>query len=289
MNTIIVVYNPASGNASLEAIKQAFAQHSAEPSYISVSSKKLSRTLRSLGAKRNVTVVAAGGDGTINTVVRYIHNTSICLGIIPMGTLNHFAKALHVPLKTPEAVAVIVHGKQRQVDIGTVNDYVFVNNSSMGFYPRSLLIRDQLNNRLGKWPAATVGFLHAVIHPRQYYVDIVTGDTRQTLRTPFVFIGNNSYEHTPPNIGERKTLTSGQLAIYVVRTTSPPRIIWLLIRSLLSHKRHTEDLGIYLTNSCTIHTRHHRRIHVACDGEVITTKTPLHYRSEARGLRVIAP
>ena len=80
-------------------------------------------------------VVAAGGDGTVNSVATAIVDSTAALGVLPLGTLNHFAKDLHIPLDLREAVAVVAAGHIRHVDVGQVNDRVFVNNSSIGLYP----------------------------------------------------------------------------------------------------------------------------------------------------------
>ncbi|RPJ02134.1 MAG: diacylglycerol kinase family lipid kinase, partial [Candidatus Aminicenantes bacterium] len=56
-------------------------------------------------------VVAAGGDGTVGTVAGGLAGTSTPLGILPLGTLNHFAKDLKIPFDLKEAVLTIAAGK----------------------------------------------------------------------------------------------------------------------------------------------------------------------------------
>jgi YegS/Rv2252/BmrU family lipid kinase len=290
MSKLIVIYNPHSGNADLlDDIKKAFTAHGAEPEYIPITSKHLNRSLREASQKRDTTVVVAGGDGTINAAVALLHTTSCRLGIIPAGTLNHFARALGIPSDPERAIAIIQKGKQRQVDVGTVNKHVFVNNSSIGFYPHSLRTRDAYDERIGKWPAAFVGFVRAAIRPRHYRVEITIDGKQHTFRTPFVFIGNNEYKRTQPDFGERTSLDSGKLAVYIIKASTALPIIRMFAHALLTQKRHTQDFAVYLPNTCTIRTRHRRNMNVACDGEVLSLHTPLHYRSEHKSLRVIVP
>jgi diacylglycerol kinase family enzyme len=287
---IVVVHNAKSGNASkLDEIKRAFAEHNIKPRYVLVSDPRLGTKVRKAAAEAGTVIVAAGGDGTVNCVAQAVLGTKAKLGVVPVGTLNHFAKALGMPLEIAAAVGVIVRGRSKSVDVGTVNKQVFVNNSSIGFYPRSLLTRGAYDERIGKWPAAAWGFARALMRPRHYRIDIVIDGVKQTLRTPFVFVGNNEYQRTQPNLGERTTLSSGQLAVYVIKATTPVGIIRSFAHALLTRKRDTEDFAVYLTSNCTIYTRHHRHIHVACDGEVLKTETPLRYRSEHKKLTVIAP
>src|SRR5207244_13653059 len=94
-------------------------------------------------------VVAAGGDGTVSTVAGALAGTRSALGVVPMGTLNHFARDLKVPIDVAEAAKAIVQGRETRVDIGEVNGRVFVNNSSIGLYP-SFLMHRRHQERLGR-------------------------------------------------------------------------------------------------------------------------------------------
>ena len=85
-------------------------------------------------AERHRPVVAGGGDGTVNAVAGKLAGTDTALGVLPMGTLNHFAKDVGIPLNLEAAVYNLFTGKVRKVDVGEVNGRVFVNNSGIGFY-----------------------------------------------------------------------------------------------------------------------------------------------------------
>jgi YegS/Rv2252/BmrU family lipid kinase len=288
MSNYLVVYNSRSGNAALlDDVKKAFARHGVEPTYIQLTAKNFTSTVRGMRDRRGATVVAVGGDGTINAVANELQGSSCKLGIIPAGTLNHFAKALRVPASATRAVANIMTGEYAQMTLSTVNDRAFINNSSIGFYPQSLRVRDQYGKHIGKWPAAALGVIKTILRPHHYRVQLVIDGKQQTIRTPFVFIGNNPYKRTPPDFGERATLTSGQLGVYVVKATSVWGLLRMLAHALFTKKRHTDDFSYYATDTCTIRTRHHHTMRVACDGEVLRLQTPLHYRAHPNSLRVI--
>ena len=80
-------------------------------------------------------VVAAGGDGTISAVASGLIGSPATLGVLPIGRLNHFAKDLKIPLDVKKAVATIAARHMVSIDVGTVNDRAFINNSSIGIYP----------------------------------------------------------------------------------------------------------------------------------------------------------
>ena len=76
-------------------------------------------------------VVAGGGDGTINAVASALVGSQTRLGVLPLGTLNHFAKDMNIPLDLDAAVANAVRGKTARVDVGEVNGRIFLNNSCL--------------------------------------------------------------------------------------------------------------------------------------------------------------
>ncbi|MEO7242957.1 MAG: diacylglycerol kinase family protein, partial [Variovorax sp.] len=100
-------------------------------------------------------VVAGGGDGTVSSVAAALAGSDITLGVLPLGTLNHFAKDLGLPLELDAAVRCIVAGQSTRVDVGEVNGRVFINNSSLGLYPDIVRERERQQKRIGrgKWPA----------------------------------------------------------------------------------------------------------------------------------------
>ncbi|HZI88057.1 MAG TPA: diacylglycerol kinase family protein, partial [Pyrinomonadaceae bacterium] len=97
-------------------------------------------------------IVAGGGDGTINAVASELVGTDKAFGVLPLGTLNHFAKDLNIPVDIEAAVRTIVSGHTTRVDVAQVNDRIFLNNSSLGLYPRLVHEREK-QQRLGlrKW------------------------------------------------------------------------------------------------------------------------------------------
>ena len=127
-------------------------------------------------------IVAAGGDGTVSAVAANVAGTGIPLGVLPLGTLNHFARDLGLPFDVEEAVRVLKSGRAIAVDTGEVNGHTFMNNSSIGLYPRLVRYRNQQQHRLGrgKWSAllrATLTVLHR--HPL-FGVRVCTSDTELT-------------------------------------------------------------------------------------------------------------
>ncbi|HUR88354.1 MAG TPA: diacylglycerol kinase family protein, partial [Ramlibacter sp.] len=108
-------------------------------------------------------IVAGGGDGTVSAVASQLAGTQAALGVLPLGTLNHFAKDNGIPLDLDPAIAVIAAGQVTEIDVAEVNGRIFINNSSLGLYPDIVLDRERQRRRLGrgKWMALAAASLHA--------------------------------------------------------------------------------------------------------------------------------
>lgn len=235
-------------------------------------------------------VVAGGGDGTINAVASAVIGSGCALGVLPMGTLNHFAKDLGIPTDIDDAIAVIVGGHRRKVDVGEVNGQPFLNNSSLGLYPNIVRDRQHQQQRLGrgKWLA----FVSATVTALRRYpfldAHLNIDGRSQRLRTPFIFIGNNEYSMTGFTLGTRSDLTRGQLSLYVAQRTSRVGLLRLALRSLFGRLHQARDFTALLAREITVET-HHRRLPVATDGEVRWMDAPLQYRIRCAALTVLVP
>jgi YegS/Rv2252/BmrU family lipid kinase len=291
---IIVIVNSRSGpgheNGIAERLTNAFAAGGAEVQ-ISLASNgaEVSRLAQAAAKSDADVVVAGGGDGTVNSIAAAIIETDKALGVLPFGTMNHFAKDLLIPLELEGAVETILHGKVTQIDIGAVNDHIFINNSSLGLYP-SIVREREKHQRLGwgKWPAfvwAAFGVLR-----RYPFLDIQIGvdGSEERRRTPFIFIGNNEYEMETLNIGHRACLDKGQLSLYITNRISRLDLIRLAFHALFGGLRQEKDFIAMCTKEVRINTKH-RRLRVALDGEVTVMTPPLHYRTRPGALRVLTP
>ena len=236
------------------------------------------------------TVVAAGGDGTIGAVAEGIAGTEAALGVIPLGTLNHFAKDLGIPVDMDAAVRTIAAGHAIRVDAGEVNGRIFVNNSSIGLYPSVVVKRRRHQKRgVGKWVALAWAAL-AVLRRFPFLSVKLTADGRTVAgSTPFVFIGNNEYEVEGLNLGRRRWLDSGRLWLYMAPHRPTRRAAArLLLRALMGRVRQDRDFFATTASEIQVETRL-SMLAVALDGEVALMRTPLHYRTRPGALRVIVP
>jgi diacylglycerol kinase family enzyme len=244
---------------------------------------------RSASADTSI-VIAGGGDGTVSGVAAGLLDTPAVLGVLPLGTLNHFAKDLAIPMDLEKAIAAILTGRVARIDVGLVNDRVFVNNSSIGIYPGIVEAREELR-RAGhrKWVAFAMATFRFLRHYRGVVVKIDTGSGESVRRTPFVFVGNNEYELNGRRLGSRARLDAGRLFTYLAPRVRTRELPMLLARALLGRGTHSGAFEVTPATELRVHTPHSRRVRVALDGEITTMTTPLHYRVRPGALKVLLP
>jgi diacylglycerol kinase family enzyme len=235
-------------------------------------------------------VVGGGGDGTINAVASVLVGTGVPFGVLPLGTLNHFAKDLGMPLVLDEAVRAIAAGRPRQVDVGEVNGRIFLNNSSLGLYPDMVHDREKQQRRLGrgKWLSALWASISALRRYPFLSVRLVVNGERLARRTPFVFIGNNEYLMEGLAIGERARLDAGVLSLYVAQRPGRLGLLRFAVRALFGKLAQERDFDVLVAPEMEIETRRSQMM-VATDGEVNMMQTPLRYRVRPGALTVIVP
>jgi diacylglycerol kinase family enzyme len=235
-------------------------------------------------------VAAGGGDGTINAVASVIAGSGVHFGVLPLGTLNHFAKDVGIPLELDEAVRNLASGMPRKVDVGEVNGRIFLNNSSLGLYPDIVRDREKQQRRLGrgKWLAALWAAAGALRRYPFLSMRLVVEGERLARRTPFVFIGNNRYTMEGLAIGERDCLDDGLLSLYVAQHPTRLGLLRFAIDALLGKLGTERNFDVFVAPEMEIET-HHARLHVATDGEVTMMESPLRYRVRPGALTVLVP
>ncbi|MEO7660429.1 MAG: diacylglycerol kinase family protein [Pyrinomonadaceae bacterium] len=235
-------------------------------------------------------IVAGGGDGTIRSVAEIAARAGKIFGVLPLGTLNNFSKDLGIPPNLPDAVRIIADNHTKLIDLGEVNGLVFINNSSIGLYPRIVRHREVQQERLGrgKWWSALIAVFRTLRISPFLKVRIRLGDKSFLRKTTFIFVGNNRYEMDLYKIGWRPRLDAGKLSVYIPRRGGRLGVFQLFLKTIFGLIREEKDFEILETDTITIETRKKYQM-VAFDGEVTTIETPLKYNIRPAALRVILP
>ena len=246
---------------------------------------------RAIAERGDPLVIVGGGDGTISAAASALAGAETLLGILPLGTLNHFARDLGLPTDLGEAARLIAAGKERRVDIGEMNDRVFINNSAIGLYPLMVVDRDLQRKRLGrsKRLAMIVASLRTLIRFNHHRLTLTVNEERTgRVDTPLLFVGNNDYRIDIGAPGQRERLDGGELYVLVMRKKSRAGLLAASIRALLG-RSHPDDM-VQLEGVERLRVSSHRpQLAVSLDGEVVRRAPPLEYKVRKKALRVVAP
>jgi diacylglycerol kinase family enzyme len=235
-------------------------------------------------------VVAAGGDGTLNTVATKLIGTNIPMGIFPLGTFNYVARLLHIPLDLLKAADVIATGQIRAVHVAQINDHIYLNNASLGLYPLFIQRRELYNRRFGRFALhAYTSALDVLIRDRkELKLEVEIDGKKYPVKTPLIFFGNNQLQLAEMNLRIAKCAELGKVAGVVVAKSDKPtlfKILWQLIRGNLDH---APDVYSFSADKVKIHSKA-KKLTLALDGEIVEMQPPLHISVRKHALKVMVP
>jgi diacylglycerol kinase family enzyme len=231
-------------------------------------------------------VVVGGGDGTLGCAAGVLANSPTALAILPLGTRNHLARQLGIPLDLGEAADVAVGGQRRRIDLGAAGDKVFINNASFGIYTRFVRHRD--SHRGPKWLGTVPAAWHVLRHMRAQHFALALDGRPRAIVTPLLFVGNNHYSIEPDQFGERDALDDGQLSLYAVAARRAGQLVGFALRALMGLARPERDF-VECAGASTVVIEGGGWIEGALDGELQWLPLPLTLQSLPSALGVVTP
>ena len=291
MAHVAIIVNQDSGSAESRGkmLDDAVRQAGLDVRILRVRGAELVATAERAAADGGI-LVAAGGDGTVSTIASVAVQTHATFGVIPLGTLNHFAKDAGIPLDPAKAAAVIAAGYTRDVDVGAMNGKTFVNNVSLGLYPRLVWERQREQHRgRGKWPAFAIALARTWQRYPTVAVTLEVDGVPLVRHTPFVFIGNGEYQAEGVGLGRRAAIADGKLSIYLAPGVGRFELLELPIRAVAG--RLSSDVRFEAFRARDIKVESVRpTFTIAADGELQSgVRSPLHCKLLPGALRTLVP
>jgi diacylglycerol kinase family enzyme len=294
---VLVILNQAAGTLAASPagdeplrIRDGFVAHGIDAEVRDVDGAWLASVARGAATEGFDAVVAGGGDGTLNTIANALAGGPVAFGVLPLGTHNHFAKELGVPLDLDAAVAALARGTSDDLDVGEVNGRVFLNFSGLGLHPMFVKHRDAQREVLGRRKFVAMFFaLFSVLRRLPVRrVRLRFGDTVIRRTTPSVIVCNNPLQMKLLGVENVSTPDRGVLNVYLARATKWYGVIWLILRAAVRRLDSARKFEALALSEFSVEARH-STARVSVDGEVTDMPTPLHYRVRRGGLKVIRP
>lgn len=283
--TVPVFINPESGSASgiIDLLRQ-----DQRLTVYALPAADMADAIRKAIEDGATRLLVSGGDGTIALASSVLAGTAIALGVIPGGTLNHFARRLGIPTDPQAAIELALTGQAQPVDVGYVNDQLFINTSSVGAYVRFVRTREYLERRMNYQLASLLAGIRRLLRLRSARIQL----DGNTIRTPLVFVGVGERKLSFPNMGQTHAEGQSGLHLLAVKTENWWETLKLAFNILLWGRdplEQAQTLEDRMIDALVLDYRRKRhRIHVTVDGELVFLKPPLHYRFAAGELLVIS-
>jgi diacylglycerol kinase family enzyme len=244
-----------------------------------------------LAQQQQGTVVVAGGDGTINAVAQVALHSGRPLGVLPLGTFNYFSRAHGIPTDTATATRMLLDATVRLVQVGLINDRVFLVNASLGLYPQLLEEREVYKQKFGRnrFVALCAGVITLLREHRQLVLGLEYEGQSEILRTPTLVVGNNPLQLEQVGIPHAHAIEQGLLVAITVRPIGTLALFGLLGRGALGQLGDADNVASFAFDRLTVRPYRRRRVKVAMDGEVTWLHTPLVFQVAPQPLPLLVP
>jgi diacylglycerol kinase family enzyme len=241
---------------------------------------------------RGGVVVAAGGDGTINAVAAATLGSGCPFGVLPLGTFNYFSRANGIPSDLQGACQVLLGEQAFEVQVGLVNDRVFLVNGSLGAYPELLEERESAKQRLGRsrWVAMAAGLRSLLRSHRHLRLDIEAQRGRRSVLAETLFVSNNRLQLERVGIAESDLVEHDRLVAVMVKPAGALGTLKLMLRALLGRLSEADEVTSFDFERMTVRPRlKQQKVKVAKDGEVEVLSAPLTFRVAPGALCLLRP
>ena len=250
---------------------------------------------------RNGIVAAAGGDGTIRFVAQEVLAANLPFGVLPLGTFNYFARDNGLPQDEIDAAEQLVEGIlagcERPVQVGQLNEQIFLVNASLGLYPQLLEDREKFKQQYGRSRimARCAGLISLIRRDikmllRMEYVDEQQEIKEHILHASTIFVGKNQIQLDDVGlVPEAQSVQNGQLAVIALTPMSALDRLTVAFRGLLGMLGNSPNVNHFVCPQIIIEpvSLKPQYLKVAMDGEVSKMSPPLVFRVGPRPLRLI--
>jgi diacylglycerol kinase (ATP) len=284
MEETLVILNPAARSARARNAWKKVGEFPKSATIHTTSAPGDARAIATWAVEKGFsTVVAAGGDGTINEVVNGIAGSQVKLGILPVGTMNVFAAELGLPMSAREAWKVIQAGHAREIDLALANRQYFVQLAGVGLDAQVVKETSwQAKRNLG--PLSYV-ISAAQIMARKPPILRIQANGEEILGS-FVLIGNGRFYGGPLPFFRDARFDDGLLDVLIFKNQSHLDIARYLAHILVGQQGRLGDVTYLQTKK--LHVSSEADVPVEVDGE-LAAELPITFRIASKKLRVLVP
>ena len=293
---IFVVFNPKAGKENRgDELRAALGRDFVAPGwaqeiYETTGKEDVSAICRAACERGASLVVAAGGDGTLVGVANGLADSSIPLGIIPLGTANFLARTLRIPLKLDDAVELLAGDHAvTEVDALEVGGRYFFTNVSVGISPGIISGTRSADKELFGRLAYLMAMVKGPNIFRSSRFRIRLDGRPLSVRAAELVLSNTTLLERPNFLfGPPESLFDGKLELYVLTARTLGDYLRLAWDLLFRSGKPAAKLSHWTVGRSVRIDAYRRSLLIQADGELIG-RTPVEIHLEPKALRVIAP
>lgn len=231
-------------------------------------------------------IIVGGGDGTFSAVAKHFIGSESVLGVLPLGTGNSLARDLGIAADVDAACEVLVSGKVAKIDLGAINEEIFVNVATIGLTTGiAQALSDEAKKKLGRFVYA-VAICKAFWGLKPFEITIETPERKETLRTLQVVIGSGKFHAGPFPLSPDASITDGKLRLYALDSCSRLSLLKYAVNLPGGQFTKLNEIESFAAKGGKISTRPVKRVTV--DGEV-KLSTPFTFGIKHEAIQVMVP
>lgn len=252
--------------------------------------QEIEATINKIKSKSYNAYVIGGGDGTVRSAIEALFDSDPTIAILPLGTFNLLAKSLNITDDIDALFTMISNGKTKQIDLIEVNKHIAINHAWIGFYYYILRLREKHKNIIGRNRLLKIIFNTLTLFKFLpiYQLELNTEGHAACFKTCLIYIGNNEFETGLLGWSERKTLSSGLLAVTILNCHTRWQLFKCMLSMALKNTANSPYITHFSTNELTI-SSNSNVINTVLDGELFKLESPLHFINHQKKLKVFIP
>jgi diacylglycerol kinase family enzyme len=239
-------------------------------------------------------LVGAGGDGTLCAVAHAAHEAGCPFAVLPRGTFNYFSRDHGIPADPEQSTKLLLDARAWPVQVGFVNERMFLVNASLGLYPRLLEDREIYKRQFGRsrlvalWSA-----LFTMLRPHRHLrLHIDHDGTTTEIRSSTLFVGNNRLQMEQIGMPkEARALEQGLLVAIAPRPVGRLMHLWLSLHGAAGRLSDSDHVVSFTFGRITVMhpSKKNKRVKIATDGEITKLPMPLEFRVSDKPLLLLKP
>lgn len=234
-------------------------------------------------------LIVGGGDGSVGYAARQLAGRGTSLGVLPLGTMNLFARSLRLPTELEPALEALAHAASARIDLASVNGRIFHTLAGLGYFAEVARarsqVRDDVDLPFGRYIAAARASFRAFTRPGHLDLGVDTPEGHRDVSAYAVFISNNRLS---ANGFDRERLDEGVIEAHFAEGEGLSPRFEAALDILAGRWRENPAIDTVGSSRLVVHSRR-PRLWLSIDGELARLDTPLVFEALPGALSVLRP